>query len=247
MIVREVKVKSILSKSKVFDYVINPYIGCGHGCLYCYARYIKKFTGHMEPWGEFVDVKINAVKLLRREVGSKRIGTIWISGLCDPYQPLEREYRITRGCLEALLKRGWPVSIQTKSTLVLEDADLIGKYGNVEVIFTITTADDEIRKIFEPRAPTIQERISALDKLHSMGIRTAVMIAPILPKAEGLIKEIRGKTDWVIIDRLNYHYADWVYRKYGLEYAMTDRFFEEKKKELIKILNKEGIPYELEF
>ena len=99
MIVKEVYAKTVLSKSKVFDYAINPYVGCGHGCTYCYAHFIKRFTGHRENWGEFVDVRVNAAHLLQRELKRKRVGRVWVSGLCDPYQPVEAEYAVTRGCL----------------------------------------------------------------------------------------------------------------------------------------------------
>ncbi|MEM1537753.1 MAG: radical SAM protein [Candidatus Nezhaarchaeales archaeon] len=247
MIVREIRVKSILSKSKVFDYTINPYVGCEHGCTYCYAQFVKRFTGHRERWGEFVDVKVNAASLLKREIGRKRLGRVWISGLCDPYQPLEKRYEITRSCLEILLKRGWPVTIQTKSAFVLRDLELLRSRKNVEVMFTLTTADERIKQIFEPKAPSIRERIKALNELRFAGVKTSVMIAPLLPKAEGLIEEISGKVDYVLIDKMNYHYADRIYKKYGLEYAMSREFFEEKKVEIGNLLNKHGIPYKLLF
>lgn len=125
MIVREVYARSILSKSKVFDYVINPYIGCQHGCTYCYARFMRRFTGHKEPWGEFVDVKINAPNLLQQEINKKPHGRVWISGVCDPYQPLEVRYELARKCIEILIRYNWPITIQTKSALVLRDSKLL--------------------------------------------------------------------------------------------------------------------------
>ncbi|MCX8177450.1 MAG: radical SAM protein [Candidatus Bathyarchaeota archaeon] len=247
MIIREIYAKTILSRSKVFDYVINPYIGCEHGCIYCYARYIKRFTGHGENWGEFVDVKVNAAHLLQHEVRRKRAGRVWISGLCDPYQPIEAKYGITRRCLEILLKRGWPVSIQTKSTLVLRDLELLQNRNDVEVILTITTADDNIRRIFEPNAPSIPDRLKVLERMHSLGIRTSVMIGPILPNAEGLIEAINGNVDQIYIDKMNYHYANWAYEKYGLKYAMTEKYFKQKKIEFEEALKKIKVPYEFEY
>jgi DNA repair photolyase len=104
MIVKELCAKTILSKSKVLDYTINPFIGCEHGCTYCYARFMKRFTGHREDWGQFVDVKINAPSLLQHEIRKNRIGRVWISGLGDPYQPLEAKYKLTRRCLEIFVK-----------------------------------------------------------------------------------------------------------------------------------------------
>ena len=115
MKIREIHSKSILSPSKIYDYVVNPYVGCQHGCTYCYARFMKRFTGHKEPWGEFVDVKVNAPDLLRREITRKKMGSVWMSGVCDPYQPLEKKYRLSRQCLAILVEHRWPVFIQTRA------------------------------------------------------------------------------------------------------------------------------------
>jgi len=247
VIVRETHAKSILSKSRVFDYTVNPYVGCEHGCTYCYARFMKRYTNHKEAWGEFVDVKINAPILLQSEIKRKRSGRVWISGVCDPYQPLEKKYRLTIRCLEILLKNNWPVTVQTKSPLILRDMESLRKFNQVEVGLTITTSDEDIRKIFESNAPLIKERIEALGKLHSLGIKTFVMIAPLLPKAEGLVAQLCGKVDYVLIDRMNYHYADRVYSRYKLEYAMTNDFFAKKKIELANAFKKEGISYQMLF
>ncbi len=247
MNVREIRAKNILSKSQIFDYAVNPYVGCQHACVYCYARFMKRFTGHNEPWGKFVDVKINAPELLEREVKKKKVGRVWISGVCDPYQPLERKYLITKRCIEILVENGWPFTIQTKSPLVLRDIEIIKKSNEAEVGFTITTADERIRRIFEPGAPPSSKRIEALAKLHSEGIKTFAMIAPILPGAEGLVNDLKGGVDRIIIDRLNYHYADWAYKKYGLEWAMEDSFFRRKADELKSAFEKYGIPCQTVF
>lgn len=242
MKIREITAKSILSKSQVYDYTLNPYVGCQNQCVYCYAKFMKRFTGHRERWGEFVDVKINAPGLLAYEVKRKKIGRVWISGVCDPYQPLERKYTITRKCIMILVENNWPFTVQTKSSLVLRDTDILKRSKDVEVGFTITTADEKIRKIFEPEASSSGERIEALARLHSEGIQTFAMIAPILPGSERLVSALKGKVEYVILDRLNYHYADRVYKKYGMQWAMEDDFFSEKRKELKKAFEKEGIP-----
>ncbi len=223
--VREVQAKSVLSKSKIYPWVVNPYTGCEHACTYCYARFMKRFSSHPEPWGEFVDVKVNAPSLLRAEVRKKRRATVWVSGVCDPYQPLEAHYRLTRQCLEILVENRWPVVVQTRSPLVLRDLDILRDARDVEVGLSITTADDSIRELFEPCAPPIAERIRALDELHRAGVRTYAMIAPVLPGAEGLADLLRGKVDYVLLDRMNYHYADRVYREHGLEDALTAEFY----------------------
>jgi DNA repair photolyase len=187
---------------------------------------MKRFTGHKEPWGEFVDVKVNAPDLLRREITRKKKDKVWISGVCDPYQPLEAKYKLTMQCLEILAQNDWPVVVQTRSPLVLRDIDILKRGKDFEVGLSITTADDNVRKLFEPNAPSIKERVRALDELHRAGIRTYVMIAPILPQAEDLAQILAGKVDYVRLDRMNYHYADWVYRRYGLEDKLTDEYFD---------------------
>jgi DNA repair photolyase len=242
MKIREIEAKSILSKSQVSDYALNPYVGCAHNCVYCYAKFMKRFTGHTERWGEFVDIKVNAPELLAREVKKKKVGKVWISGVCDPYQQLEMKYMLTKRCLEILVENGWPVTIQSKSPLVLRDIEILKRATDVEVGFTITTADEKIRRIFEPGAPLISKRIEALATLHEAGIRTFAMIAPILPNAEGLASMLKGKVDTVLLDRLNYHYADWVYNKYAMQWAMTESFFEQKGVELKEAFDREGIP-----
>jgi DNA repair photolyase len=247
MIVRQIYAKSILSKSRVFDYTINPYVGCQHGCTYCYARFMKRTTGHTEPWGEFVDVKINAPELLRKEIDRKTPGRVWISGVCDPYQPIEARYELTKKCLEILVQHDWPITIQTKSALVLRDIELLRQTNNIEVGLTVTTGDESIRRLFEPNAPPIKERVKALNELHLAGIKTFAMIAPMLPEAEQLISMLRGKVDSILIDRMNYHYSDWVYRKYKLEGAMADDFFSRKSRELAAAFKKQGIDCQVVF
>jgi len=226
MVINEIQAKTILSKSGIFPYVVNPYVGCQHNCTYCYARFMKRFTGHREPWGQFVDVKINAVELLRQEISRKKPGRVWVSGVCDAYQPLERKYQLTRGCLQILAAADWPVTVQTRSPLVLRDVDILRSGSQFEVGMSITTADERIRYLFEPSAPPIPERLRALGELHQSGIRTFAMLAPLLPGSEDLPDLLAGKVDSVILDRMNYHHADWVYRKYGLEDKNTAGYFD---------------------
>jgi DNA repair photolyase len=202
---------------------------------------MKRYTGHSEPWGDFVDVKINAPELLSKEIQKKKSGRVWISGVCDAYQPLEKKYRLTRRCIEILVEHGWPFTIQTKSPLVLRDLDILKRAADCEVGFTITTADEKVRKIFEPYAPPIEKRVEALDLLHSAGITTFVMIAPMLPNAEGLVGMLKGRVDHVLIDRLNYHYADWAFKKHEMQWALDDEFFEQKGEELRAGFENEGI------
>ena len=247
MIVREIFSKAVLSKSQIYDYAVNPYVGCSHSCRYCYAAFMRRFTGHKEKWGEFLDVKINAPELLAREVKRKRMGRVWVSGVCDPYQAVEKKYKITGRCLEILLEHQWPVTIQTKSSLVLRDIELLEKFKDIEVGFSIGTVDEKIRKLFEPGASPIKERIHALDVLHSKEIQTFAMIAPLLPGSDGLLEELAGKVDRILIDRLNYFYANRIYTENHLEWAKEDPFFIQNAEELKDGFERKGIPVQVLF
>lgn len=207
VLTREIKVKSILSKSGIpgFDFCINPYAGCYHGCKYCYATFMKRFTGHTEEWGSFVDVKINAPEVLQKELRRKEKGRVIISSVTDAYQPAEGKYKITRQCLEVLSEHQYEVDILTKSPLVLRDIDILKRFRDINVGFTITTDDDKIRKIFEPNAPPINARINALKRLHDNGIKTYVFIGPLLPmNPDALLDKIAPFADSFLIDRMNY-------------------------------------------
>jgi DNA repair photolyase len=238
--VKEIRVKSILSVSQVADWTINPYVGCQYACAYCYAQYMKRFTGHRENWGDFIDIKVNAPELLQNEIGQKKRGRVWMSGVCDPYQPIEEHYQLSHRCLRILAEHDWPMTIQTKSPLILRDLDLLKQFSEVEVGFTITTGDERIRQIFEPKAPTIKMRLEALWQLHQSGLKTYVMIAPMLPGAEGLVSQIRDRVDYVLIDKLNYHYADRLFEKHNLTKI-------NQADELITLLQEANIPLKLLF
>ncbi|MEM5772849.1 MAG: radical SAM protein [Candidatus Aenigmatarchaeota archaeon] len=216
MIVKEIKCKSLLNESQLADYCINCYIGCEHGCKYCYADSItKRFSLHKEPWGEFVDVKINAPEILRKEILKKKKGKVFLSSLTDPYQPLEKKYQLTRKCLEILLKHQFPIIIQTKSALILRDLDLLKKFKNCEVGFTITTLDEEIRKKFEPNSSSVEEKLEAIKALKENGIFVYVFFGPILPYLsdkdleEYFEKMVKLKVDEVWVDKLNLKPGVW--------------------------------------
>lgn len=210
MKVREVECKSVLNKSALADYCINPYVGCQHACRYCYAEsYTRRFTKHTETWGDFVDVKVNAPTVLANEIKKKPKGRVYISSLTDAYQPLERKYELTRKLLEILLKHQFPISIQTKSALVLRDLDLIRRFQEREVGFTITSLNDEVRKSFEPMSSSAGEKLSAIRQLKDHGVRTYVFFGPILPyisdqNIEEYFQQMAHTgVDYVLIDKLN--------------------------------------------
>lgn len=248
--VKKVRAKSILNKSKIFDYCLNPYTGCQHNCTYCYARlFMKRYSGHKEPWGEFVDVKVNAPQLLKKQLERAKKGTVWISSVCDPYQPLEAKYKLTRQCLKELANKQFPVNIQTKSKLVLRDLDLFMQFEEIEVGFTIATDDERIAKLFESRASPVWERLKALEKIHSKGIKTFAFIGPLLPGSpEKLIELLEGKTDRIYIDKMNYLYTiRKFYHQQNLKEAATDKFFHEYKERLIGELKRRNMKFEVLF
>lgn len=243
----ETNAKNILNASKIYEYTINPYTGCVHGCHYCYARFMKRFSGIDEEWGRFVYAKINAPDLLSREIKRKKKGEVWISGVCDPYQPVEKKYELTKKCLEILINNHWPVVIQTKSTLILRDLKLLKSSPYMDVYLTITTGDDKIRTLFESNAPSVEDRINTLKILYQEGVKTHIMIAPLLIGAEALVEKTKGFVYSILIDRMNYHYADWIYRKHNIEWAKEGSFFTEKAYEIKSLYEKEGIYCEILF
>jgi DNA repair photolyase len=230
LIVKKIKVKSVLTRSGIpgVDYCINPYVGCFHGCRYCYATFMKRFTGHTEAWGSFVDVKVNSPEVLQRQLQRKARGRVMISSVTDAYQPIEAKYKLTRKCLEVLLEHQFPVDILTKSPLVLRDLDLIKEFKDIEVGITVTTNDEKIRKVFEPQAPSITARINALKKLHNNGINTYAFIGPVLPmNPEALLENINPHVDSIIIDRMNYTSKTLkIYKRMNLSKWLEDGFIE---------------------
>ncbi|MGD9347098.1 MAG: radical SAM protein [Candidatus Aminicenantes bacterium] len=248
--VKEIQAKSILNKSKIFDYCINPYTGCQIACPYCYARlFMKRYSGHEEAWGDFVDIKINAPEVLKKQLVRAKRGKVWVSSVCDPYQPLEKKYRLTRSCLTELLEKQFPLNLQTKSALVVRDLDLLEQFREAEVGFTITTEDETMARLFEPGASSVHERINALEIMHSRGVQTFVFIGPILPgKPHKLVETLAGKVDRVYVDRMNYVSSiKGFYYKHGLKEAASDDFFQRFKNELVGALRKYQIPYDVFF
>ncbi|MCS7121697.1 MAG: radical SAM protein [Archaeoglobaceae archaeon] len=179
------KVKTALSKSGIpgLDFALNPYIGCIHNCIYCYARcYVDRDVA--ERWGEIVIVKDNLLNLLRKE---KKVGVVGIGTITDAYQKIEEKEEVTRKAVKILLSKGAKISIQTKSDLVVRDLDIFKK-ESVDVGFTITTLEKSKAKILEPNAPSPEKRVKALEKLSSEGLKTWIFLGPIVPNVS--IEEI---------------------------------------------------------
>jgi DNA repair photolyase len=204
----EIRARSILNRSAIGDYCINPYVGCQHACIYCYADYYTRLMGYRGEWGSYVHAKINAPNLLLKEIRKKKKGVVYLSSLTDPYQPVEVNYRLTRRILEILMSYKWPVIIQTKSSSIIRDIDVITKFDNVNVGFTMITLDEDIRRRFEPFSSPINARIDALMRLKEEKVRTFVFIGPILPGTDldelrELIMTVKDYADLIYFDRLN--------------------------------------------
>jgi DNA repair photolyase len=211
--ITEKQCKTALSKSGLsYDYTVNPYTGCLHACVYCYGNFMRRFSGHMQdPWGTFVDVKVNLLDVLARELPRRPGGSVWLSSVCDPYQQTEAKYKLTRGTIELLSKYPkFTISILTKNALVLRDLDLLTRIlDRVDVGFTITTFDNEAQQIFEPHSSPVKERIEALKLLNESGLETWAFIAPMLPHVtetkleEGLRQLKKAGVKKLMSDRYN--------------------------------------------
>jgi DNA repair photolyase len=184
--------KSIISTNDSpdigFDQSINPYRGCEHGCVYCYARPTHCYLGHSAglDFETKLYAKVNAAELLERELSRPRYVPKYIAlgAVTDPYQPIEREHRITRAVLEVLERTGHPVGIVTKSALVMRDIDILARMagrGLAKVAISLTTLDRVIARKMEPRAATPPRRLEAIKALSAAGVPVAVMVAPIVP------------------------------------------------------------------
>lgn len=200
-----IKAKSILVKSNLpaSDYVANPYNGCTHRCRYCYACFMKRFTGHNEDWGTFLDVKEYESDKLPKSLTGK---TVLLSSVTDPYNPLETKYHKSREVLEHLRGTGAHVEILSKSDLMIRDLDLLRQIPDLSVGISLNTLDDEFRKDMEPGATSVQRRLKALEKLHNAGITTYLFVSPIFPyisNIRALVDAVNGHVDQICFENLN--------------------------------------------
>ncbi|MFN3301857.1 MAG: radical SAM protein [Patescibacteria group bacterium] len=236
MEIRFIKAKSILNRSKINGYTINPYVGCFHGCVYCYNQHFIKAIGREEKWGSFLEIKLNAPEILEKEINQKfrnKKNKVFFSTITDPYNPLEKQYQLTRKCLEILASSQWSVSILTKSDLILRDLDIFKKFhSRIEIGFTITTLDKRAQMILEPGASLVEKRIEALRKLKKAGIRTYAFIGPVLPfftNLKQIFRVLKDKVMEIWFDTLNTKKENWQ----GLEKTLKlyyPRFFPQYKK-----------------
>ena len=220
MIIKEIKTNDYLTKSNLpsSDYVINPYVGCTHGCKYCYASFMKHFTGHDEKWGEFIDIKSCNKKIDLKKISGKNV---FLSSVTDCYNELEEKYCITRNILEQLQYSDCNLSISTKSKLILRDIDILKKMKNLTVSLSINTLDEKFRSDMD-NASSINERLETLRKLHENGIYTILFMSPIFPyitEWKEIIEISKDFVDEYWFENLNLRGS---YKKEILEYIKTN-------------------------
>jgi len=172
--------RTALSPSKLpgLDYSLNPYSGCAHACRYCYVPNVLHVD--REKWNE-VYAKVNIPTVLQKELRRKKEGIVGISTVTDPYQPAEKKYELTRKCLSVLLRKDFPVNIQTKSDLVVRDIDIIKKFSRAAVGITVTTLDEKDARLLEPGAPPIEKRLDAAREMADEEIYVYIFFGPVFP------------------------------------------------------------------
>ena len=198
-----VSVKKIeVSNLPVADYSVNPYTGCAFACKYCYASFMKRFTNHPEPWGEFVDVKYwPEIKNPGNYAGKE----LFIGSVCDPYQPAEKEYKRTRKLLEEMQGSGCTISIATKSDLVVRDLDLIRTFPRARVSFSINTMDQAFKADMDKGA-SLERRLAAMKAFYDAGVETTCFISSIFPGISDpveIIEAAKDRCNLVWLENLN--------------------------------------------
>ena len=203
-LIQEIDAKSIITKSNlpVCEYSVNPYVGCTHGCQYCYASFMKRFTGHTEPWGTFLDVKSwPEIKNPKKYAGKE----LFIGSVTDPYLPEEEQYRRTRALLEQLKGSGAKIRIATKSDLVLRDLDLIKTFPEARVSWSVNTLDESFKNDMD-NAVSIERRLAAMKAFHDAGVRTTCFVSPIFPgitDVKAIIDRAKGQCNLIWLENLN--------------------------------------------
>ena len=240
--VTEVKAKSILTPQKVgslsggYNFSLNPYAGCAFKCSYCY---VPKFPSKhdFQDWGEWVEVKVNAAELIRKERALVYGAKIFFSSATDPYQYLELKYRLSRACLTQLLQyQPAKVTMHTRSHLILQDIDLLKAFGDkLSVGVSITTDSDDIGRQFEPMAPNISKRLDLIKELHAAGIKVYASLAPLLPHdPERLAAAVSPYVQKIWIDQMRSQQVNT--RKYLLD-EHADFFAEENYQQAVDKLS----------
>ena len=208
MQVAKIRAKNILSRSKIGSggYAINPYVGCSHGCIYCYAEFMRGVTGHEEAWSEFLDAKDFDTASLVKFAASHGNERVFMSSVTDCYNPYEARFGLTRKVLETLAGSDVNLQILTKSNLVTRDIDLLQTLPNVRAGVSLSVIDESLRRMLEPRASSVAARIAAIKKLRTAGVKTYIFVAPIFPQITpvfDIMSRYGDAADEIWFDRLN--------------------------------------------
>ena len=257
-IIREIEVQSVMTKSSlpVGGFSVNPYVGCPHACKYCYASFMKRFTGHTEPWGTFLDVKHWKPITNPHKYDGQRIV---IGSVTDGYNPYEEEFCRTRRLLEELKGTNAEIMICTKSDLVLRDLDLLKKFPKVTVSWSINTLDEQFRMDMD-RAVSIERRIEAMKKVYEAGIRTVCFVSPIFPgitDVKSIIGRVKDFADLIWLENLNLRgqfkgtIMSYIKENHPDVHALYDEIYNKKRMDYWESLEKEismfakqnGFPY----
>ena len=167
-----------------FDWTCNPYVGCSFGCTYCYAMFLPQNRRPKEDWGRWFQAKINAVELARKQAPKVAGQAVYMSSVTDPYLPAERSLHLTRGILEVLIPHQPRLLVQTRGPLVVRDIDVLSQFRAVRVNMSIPTDSEEVRHVFEPKAPPLERRWQAAGELKAAGLPVGVCVTPMLPLAD---------------------------------------------------------------
>jgi DNA repair photolyase len=256
----EVKIQRILNPTAINlgEYVINPYSGCAFRCLYCYVRSNRSVKRKNRPWGSYVDIRINAPLLLKKELEKKRPQRVLIGSTTDCFQPIERKYRLTEQILDVLNEHGVYYNILTRSPLISEYVPLLGKGFCESIYFTINAYSDDLKQVLEPASPPFTERIRAIETLLSCGIPAIPYVSPVLPWITEIdaIFELAEKWSTIDFECLNFsheHTADVIaaiasvqpvlaqkYRRMQKDKAFFDWVWEELRKKVAKGIGAAG-------
>ena len=247
ILIREVETKNIMTKSTlpVGGYSVNPYVGCTHGCKYCYASFMKRFTGHTEQWGTFLDVKRwPTIKNPWKYRGQRVV----IGSVTDGYNPQEEQFGNTRRILEQLKGSGAEILICTKSDLVVRDLELLKTMGKVTVSWSINTLDEQFRADMD-QAVSIERRLSAMKKVYDAGIRTVCFISPVFPGItdfEAIFERVRNQCDLVWLENLNLRggfkkdIMDYIQEKYPDLVSLYDAIYNKKDRSYFQMLEQKA-------
>lgn len=247
ILIRNIETKNVMTKSNlpVGGYSVNPYVGCTHACKYCYASFMKRFTGHSEEWGTFLDVKDwGVIKNPQKYKGQRVV----IGSVTDGYNPQEEEFENTRKLLFQLKDSGAEILICTKSDLVVRDIDLLKDMGYVTVSWSVNTLDEAFKDDMD-KAVSIERRIRAMKEVYDAGIRTVCFVSPVFPGItdfEAIFERVKDQCDLFWLENLNLRggfkkdIMDYIAGKHPELVPLYDKIYNKKDRSYFEMLEKKA-------